>query len=49
LGKVALILWSLIPRKFGQVEHIGSNPKTEITFVWLGSKIKASIKKPKIK
>ncbi|WP_212963630.1 hypothetical protein [Siminovitchia fordii] len=45
MGKVALIVWSLLPRKFEQVTYLGAKQKIEITFLWLGKKFKTSINK----
>ena len=44
MRKIALIIWSLIPRKLEKVEYYGDKRRTEIVFVWLGIRINAQIK-----
>jgi hypothetical protein len=45
MEKLALILWSIIPKKVEQVQMIGGNSAYGITLIWLGRKFEVSIKR----
>jgi hypothetical protein len=45
MGKLALLIWTLIPRKIEQSILISGNAIYCFDFVWLGKHFKAQIKK----